>query len=73
MNEMAGLSKTLETVNSELMEMMKSSEEQESELDLLKEEWMEERSELSISNCKLKALLEDETRLKEESCAEVRV
>lgn len=69
MSEVAGLSKTLETVNSELVEMMKCSEQQESDLDLLREEWLLEKNELSTSICQLTASL---LKLKEETSVEVK-
>lgn len=71
MSEVAGLNKTLETVNSDLVEMMKCSEQQESDLDLLRKEWLQEKSELLTSVCQLRTSLENELKVKEETVIEV--
>lgn len=66
---MAQLSERLEAVNDELMVLV---EQQESDCSILKEEWSQEKSELSASISQLEVSLERELKLKEEALEEVR-
>ena len=68
---MAGLNKALENVNCEILEMMKCSQEQESDFDRLQKDWLQERDLLSSSITQLRSSLEHEMKVKEETLAEV--
>lgn len=68
---MVQLSKTLESMNSELLEMMKFSEQQVSDVKIMKDEWVFEKSELSRSISELSSTLEKEMNEKEQTSLEV--
>ena len=65
------MSRTLESMNSELVEMMKFSEQQVSDVKIMKDEWVLEKSELSRSLSELSSTLEKEMKEKEQTSLEV--
>ncbi len=65
------MSKTLESMNSELLEMMKFSEQQVSDVKIMKDEWVLEKSEMSRSLSELSSSLEKEMKEKEQTALEV--
>lgn len=62
---MAKLTNRLESMNRDLLEMIKYSEQQEYEIQQLSEEWLKERSAWSVSVAQLRSSLERELKQKE--------
>lgn len=69
--EVAELNQMLESVNSELLDVMKCSEEREADIQTIKEQWLEEKQEMSSSIEQLSSSLEREVQEKEQLCREV--
>lgn len=61
----------MESMNIDLLEMMKFSEQQVSDVKIMKDEWGFEKSELSHSISELSSTLEKEMNEKEQTSLEV--